>query len=67
MSDYPEQLANIIPMPKNDGIVRVYVDNRDLKKTSPKDDFPLPHVDVIVDNTARHTLSSFTCVILFYG
>ncbi|XP_058216758.1 uncharacterized protein LOC131327628, partial [Rhododendron vialii] len=35
------------------------VDFRDLNKASPKDDFPLPHIDVLVDNTAGHALLSF--------
>ncbi|PKI76887.1 hypothetical protein CRG98_002674 [Punica granatum] len=42
-----------------DGRVRVCVDYRDLNKANPKDNFPLPHIDVLVDNTARHTLFSF--------
>src|SRR3989441_6329395 len=28
------------------------VDYRDLNKASPKDDFPLPHIDVLIDNAA---------------
>ena len=35
------------------------VDFRDLNKASPKDDFPLPHIDILVDNTANHALLSF--------
>jgi len=35
------------------------VDFRDLNKASPKDDFPLPHIDILVDNTARYALLSF--------
>ena len=35
------------------------VDYRDLNKASPKDDFPLPHIDILVDNTANHALLSF--------
>ena len=35
------------------------IDYRDLNKASPKDDFPLPHIDVLVDNTAQHTFFSF--------
>ncbi|PKI44091.1 hypothetical protein CRG98_035518 [Punica granatum] len=34
-------------------------DYRDLNRASPKDNFPLPHIDVMVDNTARHTQFSF--------
>ena len=39
--------------PKKDGKVRMCVDYRDLNKASLKDDFPLPHIDVLVDNTAK--------------
>src|SRR2546425_3006379 len=49
---YPEWLANIVPVPKKDGRVRMCVDYRDLNKASPKDDFPLPHIDVLIDNAA---------------
>ena len=35
------------------------VDYRDLNKASPKDDFPLPHIDILVDNLANHALLSF--------
>lgn len=34
------------------------VDYRDLKKASPKDDFHLPHIDTLVDNTASLLYSS---------
>nr|CAN66357.1 hypothetical protein VITISV_037956 [Vitis vinifera] len=57
--EYPEWLANVIPVPKKDGKVRVCVDFRDLKKASPKDDFPLPHIDLLVDSTAGHSMLSF--------
>ena len=35
------------------------VDYRDLNKISPKDDFPLLHIDVLVDSTAGFELFSF--------
>ncbi|XP_038678394.1 uncharacterized protein LOC119979838, partial [Tripterygium wilfordii] len=56
---YPEWVANIVPVPKKDGKVRMCVDYRDLNRASPKDNFPLPHIDVLVDNTARHSTFSF--------
>ncbi|RDX80440.1 hypothetical protein CR513_39010, partial [Mucuna pruriens] len=31
----------------------------DLNRVSPKDNFPLPHIDVLVDNTAQHAFFSF--------
>ena len=57
--EYLELLANVIHVPKNDGKVRVCVDFRDLNKASPKDDFPLPHIDMLVDNTIGHSMLSF--------
>jgi hypothetical protein len=35
------------------------VDYRHLNKASPKDDFPLPHIDILVDNAARNATYSF--------
>ena len=52
-------MANIVPVPKKDGKVWMCVDYRDLNRASPKDDFPLPHIDVLVDNTAQHKIFSF--------
>ncbi|KAI5408883.1 hypothetical protein KIW84_054641 [Lathyrus oleraceus] len=58
-STYPQWVANIVPVPKKDGKVRMCVDYRDLNKASPKDDFPLPHIDMLVDNTAKFKVFSF--------
>ncbi|GAU16666.1 hypothetical protein TSUD_326160 [Trifolium subterraneum] len=44
---------------EEEGKVRMFVDYRDLNKASPKDDFPLPHIDVLVDNTAKSKVFSF--------
>ena len=57
--EYPTWLDNIVPMPKSGGTVRMCVDYRDLNKASPKDDYPLPNIDMIVNNTASHDLESF--------
>jgi hypothetical protein len=35
------------------------VDYRDLNKTSLKDDFPPPHIDVLIDNVAKSATYSF--------
>uniref|UniRef100_A0A2N9HLI5 Uncharacterized protein n=1 Tax=Fagus sylvatica TaxID=28930 RepID=A0A2N9HLI5_FAGSY len=35
------------------------VDYRDLNRASPKDNFPLPHIDTLVDNTATNAVFSF--------
>ena len=54
MVNYPEWLANVVPVSKKDRKVRMCVDFQDLNKASPKDDFSLPHIDILVDNIARH-------------
>ena len=56
-----------MPIPKNDGKVRMCVDFRDLNKACPKDDFPLPHIDVLMDNTTSSTLMSFMDGFLGYN
>ena len=59
VSKYPQWVTNIVPVSKKDGKVRMYVDYRDLNRASSKDNFPLPHIDTLVDNTAKHSLFSF--------
>jgi len=59
VAKYPEWVANIVPVPKKDGKVRMCVDYRDLNQASTKDNFPLPHIDTLVDNTAKNSLFSF--------
>uniref|UniRef100_A0A2N9GYY6 Uncharacterized protein n=1 Tax=Fagus sylvatica TaxID=28930 RepID=A0A2N9GYY6_FAGSY len=54
-----EARTNIVPVPKKDGKVRMCVDYRDLNRASPKDNFPLPHIDTLVDNTATNAVFSF--------
>ena len=56
---YPEWLANIVPVAKKDGRVIICVDYRDLNLASPKDDFPLPHIDVLIDSAAASAMYSF--------
>ena len=57
--NYPTWLANVVPVLKKDGRIRVCVDYRDLNKASPKDDFPLPNIYILVDNTVGHEIYSF--------
>ena len=39
--------------------MRICVDFRDLNKACPKDDFPLPYIDVLVSNMTGSVLRSF--------
>uniref|UniRef100_A0A2N9J551 Integrase catalytic domain-containing protein n=1 Tax=Fagus sylvatica TaxID=28930 RepID=A0A2N9J551_FAGSY len=56
---YSDWITNIVLMPKKDGKVRKCVDYRDLNRASLKDNFPLPHIDTLVDNTATNAVFSF--------
>lgn len=42
-------------------------DYMDLNNVSPEDNFTLPYIDVLVNNTARHALFSFMDCILGYN
>ena len=57
--DYPEWLVNFVSVLKKDGRVRICVDYRDLNKACSKDDIPLPHIDVLIDNVAACVIYSF--------
>ena len=59
MVDNTQWIANIVLVPKKDGRVRMCVDYRNLNKACPKDDFPLPHINVIVDSVAFSAMYSF--------
>ena len=56
---YPEWLANTMVVRKKIGKWRVYVDFTDLNKACPKDPFPLPCIDRLVDATVGHPRMSF--------
>nr|AAX95295.1 Reverse transcriptase (RNA-dependent DNA polymerase), putative [Oryza sativa Japonica Group]ABA92634.2 retrotransposon protein, putative, Ty3-gypsy subclass [Oryza sativa Japonica Group] len=57
--DHPEWLANLVLVRKSNGKWRMCVDFTDLNKACPKDDFPLPRIDQLVDSTAGCELMSF--------
>ena len=57
--DYSEWMANIVPVKKPIGEIRVCTDFRDLNKPYPKDDFPLPNIDMIIDSLAGYEMLSF--------
>lgn len=56
---HPEWLANVFPVKGKNGQIRVCVDFRDLNKACPKDEFPLPNMDMLIDNTAGYQMFSF--------
>ena len=56
---YPDWLANVVMVKKVNGKWRMCVDFIDLNKAYPKDSYPLPRIDQLVDSMAGHRLRSF--------
>jgi hypothetical protein len=55
---YPEWLANTVMVMKANGKWRMCIDFTDLNKACPKDEFPLPRIDSLVDAAASSELMS---------
>jgi hypothetical protein len=55
---YPEWLANTVMVMKANGKWRMCIDFTDLNKACPKDEFPLPRIDSLVDAAASLELMS---------
>ncbi|KAK0596932.1 hypothetical protein LWI29_020323 [Acer saccharum] len=58
-SCYPEWIANVVMVTKANGKWRMCVDYTDLNRACPKDSFPLPKIDQLIDSTAGNKLLSF--------
>ena len=56
---YLEWLANVVMVKKANEKWRMCVDFIDLNQTYPKDSFPLPRIDQLVDSIAKHKLLTF--------
>ena len=52
-------VANIVPVLKKNRKIRVRINYRDLNAACPKDEFPLPIVDVMIDNPCGFERVSF--------
>ncbi|KAL0336632.1 UNVERIFIED_CONTAM: hypothetical protein Sradi_4875100 [Sesamum radiatum] len=56
---YPMWISSIVPVRKKNGQIRVCVDFRDLNNACPKDDFPLPIAELMIDVATGHEALSF--------
>jgi len=56
---HPEWIANPVLVKKKNGKWRICVDYTSLNKACPKDPFPLPRIDQVVNSTAGCKLLSF--------
>ena len=59
VTQYLIWLANVIPVAKWDGKIRICVDFRYLTKDGTKDNFPLPNIHFLIDNGAKHEIKLF--------
>ena len=64
---YPEWLANVVIVKKTNTKWRMCIDFTNLNSACPKDSFPLPRIDQLVDSTIRHKLLTFMDVFLGYN
>uniref|UniRef100_A0A2N9HKP8 Uncharacterized protein n=1 Tax=Fagus sylvatica TaxID=28930 RepID=A0A2N9HKP8_FAGSY len=56
---HPRWLSNIVPVKKKNRQIRCCVDFRNLNKACPKDEFPLPNMDLLIDSATGHAMFSF--------
>ena len=49
---YVEWLANIVPVIKKNGTLRVCIEFRDLNQATPKDEYSMPVAEMLVDSAA---------------
>ena len=51
---YVEWLSNVVLVVKKNGKLRVCIDFRNLNLATPKDEYPMPVADQLVDAAAKH-------------
>ncbi|KAM1224306.1 hypothetical protein ACFX2G_044185 [Malus domestica] len=56
---YVEWLANIVPVLKKNGALRICIDFRNLNMATPKDEYTMPISDLLIDAAANHAILSF--------
>jgi len=56
---YPKWLANVVLVKKANGKWRMCMDFTDLNKACPKDSYPLPSIDALVDSASGYEMLSF--------
>ena len=57
---YTEWISNIVAVEKkNSGKIRVCIDFNDLNKATPKDEYPMPLVDMLINEASGHRVISF--------
>ncbi|KAK1660523.1 hypothetical protein QYE76_048682 [Lolium multiflorum] len=56
---YAEWISSIVPVEKKDGRWRMAIDFRDLNRATPKDEYPMPVAETLINAAAGHKVLSF--------
>jgi hypothetical protein len=56
---YAEWISSVVPVQKKDDRWRVCVDFRDLNRATPKDEYPMPVAEMLINAAASHKILSF--------
>ena len=64
--EYPDWLANVVVVPKKERKWWVCIDYTNLNNACPKDSFPLPRINQIMDSIVGHGMLSFLNVFSEY-
>ena len=65
--NYPNWVSNVVLVKKANGKWRMCIDFKKLNKACPKDSYPLPRIDQLVDATSGHELLTFMDVFFGYN
>ena len=57
---YAEWISSVVPVEKKDGRWRVAIDFRDVNRATPKDEYPMPVAEMLINAAAGHKVK-------FYG
>jgi hypothetical protein len=56
---YATWISSIVPVWKKSGKLRICIDFRDLNRATPKDEYPMPVAEMLIDAAAGHKMMSF--------
>ena len=56
---YTQWLSNIVPIKNKNGQIRCYVDFRNINRVCPKNKFPFPNMNLLIDSTTGNAMFSF--------
>jgi hypothetical protein len=54
---YAQWITNIVPVEKKgSGRIRVCIDFRNLNRATPKDEYPIPIIDMLINDASGHKI-----------